>query len=158
MVFNERYVPLLHQANLLATIEIVHRGMPMFNAMTITTMVDRWRPETHSFHLPCGEMTVILEDMAMILGLSIRGRPITGCVDSVSWSERVAAFIGRESPTMVPGVKDREARVHVMWLCEEFQECPSDANEATLTMYTKAWVWHMFATVLFLDSTGDAAS
>jgi hypothetical protein len=99
MVFNERYVPLLHQANLLATIEIVHRGMPMFNAMTITTMVDRWRPETHSFHLPCGEMTVILEDMAMILGLSIRGRPITGCVDSVSWSERVAAFIGRESPT-----------------------------------------------------------
>jgi hypothetical protein len=25
-------------------------------------------------------------------------------------------------------------------------------------MYAKAWVWHMFATVLFPDSTGDAAS
>jgi hypothetical protein len=27
---------------------------------------------------------------------------------------------------------------------------------ATVTLYTRAWVWHMFATVLFLDSMGDA--
>jgi hypothetical protein len=36
-------------------------------------MVDRWRPKTHSFHLPCGEMMVTHEDVTMILGLSIRG-------------------------------------------------------------------------------------
>jgi hypothetical protein len=71
MVFDERYVPLLHQANLLGIVEIVHRGMLVFNAMAITAMVDRWRPETHSFHLPCGEMIVTLENVAMILGLSI---------------------------------------------------------------------------------------
>jgi hypothetical protein len=71
MVFDERYVPLLHQANLLAIVEIVHRGMLVFNAMAITAMVDRWRPETHSFHLPCSEMIVTLENVAMILGLSI---------------------------------------------------------------------------------------
>jgi hypothetical protein len=44
------------------------------------------------------------------------------------------------------------------WLCEEFHECPPDADEAIVTMYARAWVWHMFATVLFSDSTGDAAS
>jgi hypothetical protein len=44
------------------------------------------------------------------------------------------------------------------WLREEFRECSLDANEATMTVYVKAWVWHMFATVLFLDSTGDVAS
>jgi hypothetical protein len=43
----------------------------------------------------------------------------------------------------------------VSWLCEEFRECPQNANEATVTMYARAWVWHMFATVLFSDSTGD---
>jgi hypothetical protein len=47
--------------------------MPVFNATTIMAMVDRWRPKTHSFHLPCDEMTVTLEDMALILGLLIRG-------------------------------------------------------------------------------------
>jgi hypothetical protein len=51
MVFDERYVPLLRQANLLAISEIVRHGMSMFNATAITTMVDRSRPETHSFHL-----------------------------------------------------------------------------------------------------------
>jgi hypothetical protein len=96
---------LLRQANLLAIAEIVHCGMPVFNAMAIMAMVDRWRPETHSFHLPCGEMTVTLEDVAMILGLPIRGRPVTDRVDSVGWRERVTVFVGWEPPTRVPGVK-----------------------------------------------------
>jgi hypothetical protein len=81
MVYDECCVPLLHQASLLAITEIIRRGMPVFNATTITAMVDRWRPETHSFHLPCGEMTVTLVDVAMILGLPIRGRLVTGRVD-----------------------------------------------------------------------------
>jgi hypothetical protein len=87
MLFDEQYVPLLRQANLLAITNIVHRGMPMFNATTITAMVDRWRLETHSFHLPCSEMMVTLEDVAIIVGLPIRGRLVTGCVESALWRE-----------------------------------------------------------------------
>jgi hypothetical protein len=34
MVFDERYVPLLRQANMLAIAEIIRRGMPVFNTMT----------------------------------------------------------------------------------------------------------------------------
>jgi hypothetical protein len=158
MVFDERYVPLLLQANLLAVTEIVHCGMLMFNATTITVMVDRWKPKIHSFHLPCSEMTMTLEDMAMILGLLIRGCPVTGRVDSKGRRERVVVFVSREPPTRVPGVKGREVRVGMSWLCEEFRECPLDADEATVTMYAKARVWHMFATMLFPDSTGDATS
>jgi hypothetical protein len=54
--------------------------------------------------------------------------------------------------------KGREARVHVTWLLEEFCEFPLDVDETTVTMYTRAWVWHMFAIVLFPDSMGDAVS
>jgi hypothetical protein len=79
-------------------------------------------------------------------------------VDSTSWCERVTKFIDREPSARVPGVKGREAGVRVLWLREEFCECPPDDDEATVTMYTRAWVWHMFATVLFPDSTGDVAS
>jgi hypothetical protein len=138
MIFDERYVPLLHQANLLVIIDIVCRGMSVFNFTTITAMVDRWRSETRSFHLPCGEMTVTLEDVAMILGLPIRGCSVTGCVEPASWRERLVVFVGRETPVKVVGVKGREAEVHVMWLCEEFRECPSDADKATVTLYVKA--------------------
>jgi hypothetical protein len=151
-------MPLLRWANLLAVANIIRCGMPVFNTTTITTMVDRWRPETHSFHLPCGEMTVILENMAMILGLPIRGRPITSRVETSMWRERVAGFIGREPPTKLPGMKGRDAGVHVMWSHEEVRECRLGANEATVTQYARAWVWHMFTTMLFADSTDDTAS
>ena len=39
----------------------------------ISALVERWRPETNTFHLPVGEMTVTLEDVAYLWGLPIKG-------------------------------------------------------------------------------------
>ncbi|MFQ6645074.1 hypothetical protein Gotur_019407 [Gossypium turneri] len=44
----------------------------------ISALVERWRPETHTFHFPCGECTVTLEDVALQLRLPIDGSPVTG--------------------------------------------------------------------------------
>ena len=48
----------------------------MDNAALIA-LVDRWRPDTHIFHLPAGEMTVTLQDVTMLFGLRIDGRAVT---------------------------------------------------------------------------------
>ncbi|QHN88000.1 uncharacterized protein DS421_16g559980 [Arachis hypogaea] len=48
---------------------------------TVDALVERWRPETHTFHLPYGECTITLEDVAMILGLRTDGLPVTGSTD-----------------------------------------------------------------------------
>jgi hypothetical protein len=40
-----------------------------FDAPLIAAFMDRWQPETHTFHLPVGEMTLSLEDAAMLGGL-----------------------------------------------------------------------------------------
>ena len=39
----------------------------------ISALVEWWRLECHTFHFPCGECTVTLEDVALHLGLSING-------------------------------------------------------------------------------------
>ncbi|CAI0380879.1 unnamed protein product [Linum tenue] len=39
-------------------------------------MAERWRPETHTFHLPEGEMTITLKDVAILTGLPISGDAI----------------------------------------------------------------------------------
>jgi hypothetical protein len=50
--------------------------MPRMDEALLTGLVDRWRPETHTFHLPFDEMTVTLKDVIMLTVLSIRGRPV----------------------------------------------------------------------------------
>ncbi|VFQ67261.1 unnamed protein product, partial [Cuscuta campestris] len=44
----------------------------------ITALVGRWRPETHSFHLPFGEVGITLQDVEVLLGLPIDGNPLAG--------------------------------------------------------------------------------
>jgi hypothetical protein len=124
MHFDNCYLSYLRRANLLPITNIIHRGMPDFNAPAITTMVDRWRSETHSFHLPCDKMTVTLENVAMILGLPIRGQTVTDLYDPVGWHRRVADFLGRNPLDRPECGNDREARVHISWLHQEFQHCP----------------------------------
>ncbi|KAL4329756.1 hypothetical protein AHAS_Ahas13G0331900 [Arachis hypogaea] len=52
--------------------------------LLLAALVERWRPETHTFVLQVGEVTVTLEDVAHIFGLSIDGETMSGWTDSSS--------------------------------------------------------------------------
>jgi hypothetical protein len=44
-----------------------------YDASLIATFMERWRPETHTFHFPVREMTLSLEDATMLGGLLCAG-------------------------------------------------------------------------------------
>ena len=48
-------------------------ALPPIEEPLLTGLIDWWRPETHTFHFPFGEMTVTLRDVTMLTGLPIRG-------------------------------------------------------------------------------------
>ena len=39
----------------------------------VSAFMERWHPETSSFHMPFGEMSITLDDVSCLLHLSIRG-------------------------------------------------------------------------------------
>ncbi|CAI0550713.1 unnamed protein product, partial [Linum tenue] len=44
----------------------------------LTAMSERWRSETHTFHLPEGEMTITLKEVVLLTRLPISGEAMIG--------------------------------------------------------------------------------
>jgi hypothetical protein len=133
--------------NLVWHIVIVeHRdgGLPLMDFAVLMTLIDRWRLETHTFHLPSSEITVTLLDVTMILGLPIEGTPICGMVSSTGWRDSIRQAIGLW-PADVPGdQKDKKTTgVHSGWLTAHFNTCPEGAEDTIVQSYVWFCVLHM---------------
>ena len=59
-------------------IEVAKIHTTKVDSRLVVALLERWRPETHTFHLPTGECTVTLEDVRMLFGLRIDGPAVNG--------------------------------------------------------------------------------
>ncbi|MFQ6651991.1 hypothetical protein Gotur_024078 [Gossypium turneri] len=94
----------------------------------LSVLVERWRPETHTFHLLCGDCMVTLEDVAMQLGLPIDGSPITG-VSSFTDPAALCYQLLRDS------LEDDESKftgLKFTWLKAKFGQLSATATEGEL--------------------------
>ena len=62
----------------------------------ISALVERWRPKTHTFHLPHGEMSITLEDVEVIFGLPTDGEDLVGPTTMVdgNWRQLCVELLG----------------------------------------------------------------
>jgi hypothetical protein len=49
--WDERYTPFIQRVGFLPIARIVFGHLPMMDSTALMALVDRWRPETHTFHL-----------------------------------------------------------------------------------------------------------
>ena len=157
--WDERYVPYLRRAGMLPLSRTVCAGLPVMDAPLLSAFVDRWRPETHTFHLSCGEVTITMQDVAMILGLPLEGNVVTGIVNGDGWRYTVEAVTGIRPPAPPEGVKDKKTSgVSSAWLKQHFNHCPPGAPEEVVQHHARAWLWHLFGGFLFPDGSGNTIS
>ncbi|XP_062193625.1 uncharacterized protein LOC133897064 [Phragmites australis] len=148
--FDKRYEHYLRPAGLMGLVNICRAGLPSIDRALVSALVDRWRPETHTFHMPCGEVTITLQDVAMILGLPFAGRAVT-VNTTESQNELVERYLGRSPPS------DSRPRPgsRVSWVRAEFNNCPEDADEETVKQHARAYILSLISGLLFPDASGD---
>ncbi|XP_057720148.1 serine/threonine-protein phosphatase 7 long form homolog [Arachis stenosperma] len=126
-------------------------GRIMSHGPTIDALVERWRPETHTFHLPHGECTITLEDVAMIFGLRTHGLPVTGSTDH--------STSGLENECMTqfgiaPGPNDhRGSGVKLAWF-RTLKRRQHLTDTVSREIYVKCHIMCLFGTTLFSDKSG----
>ncbi|XP_016165240.1 serine/threonine-protein phosphatase 7 long form homolog [Arachis ipaensis] len=125
----------------------------------VSAFIERWRPETHTFHMPFGEYTVTLQDVAFQLGLPIDGRNVSGCLAKFenfmeggrpSWKWFQELF--GELP---PPNKVKQMTVHFTWFHERFRVLPQDAIEDTVRICARAYIMMLLSTQLFGDKSAN---
>ncbi|KAK9992258.1 hypothetical protein SO802_027243 [Lithocarpus litseifolius] len=129
----------------------------------ITALMERWGPETHTFHLPHGEMTITLQDIEVIMGVPVVGLPVVG-LTRMNWSNLCAELLGHRPPDRVVGRGPNTAvmegpRVKAKWLEEQFTNpLPADATEVRVQQYARFYILEMLASILFMDKSGERHS
>jgi len=68
------------------------QSLNRLKSTTLTALVERWRPESHIFHLLVGECIVTLEDVALHLSLCVDGKPIND-LTYYDWEQMCAKYI-----------------------------------------------------------------
>ena len=94
-VIDERIIPYLKRTRLYDFHLIAYARV---DHAIITTLVKRWRQETHTFHLPLGEATITLLDVALLTRLPIERRVVSTVGRQLSsWRDMVHRILGERT-------------------------------------------------------------
>jgi Plant mobile domain len=135
----------------------------------ITALVEHWRPKTHTFHMPVGEVTVTLQDVSCLWVLSINGDHIVGPSDQdlqqlietnlgVDMSRALLKSIKKKGEENDDEVVQSGYRISLNLLRVKFKKLDDNATVQDVARYTRAFILDMFSSVLFPDTSGDSVS
>lgn len=113
----------------------------------MSTLIDRWRLETHTFHFRWGEMAVALQDVLLFTGLPIRGKPLVPGRPSADGNARLGHRFNIPVPDSARGVPRT-------WL-RNFSQCPPDAPDEVVRAHLVAYLLYLFDWALFSTTQDD---
>ena len=128
------------------------------NHTLITALVEWWCLETHTFHLPYGEMGITLQDIEVMLGIPVDELPVTGRTN-LKWNEVCRDLLGHEPPLVIPSSNKSTftgARIKYKWLDAQFVAPPAaDAGDEVVQQHARYHLFFWMGALLFMDKMAD---
>ncbi|CAN1280085.1 Protein MAIN-LIKE 2 [Linum perenne] len=117
----------------------------------VTALIERWRPETNTFHLIQGEATITLEDVEVLTDLPTDGVPVTVAVDRHPPGVICEELLGVQPPA---GSCTGQS-VKISWVKGMFDRLPAGAPADVVIRYARAYTWVLLGAILLADGAGD---
>ncbi|KAH1242498.1 Serine/threonine-protein phosphatase 7 long form [Glycine max] len=108
------------------------------NVSLISALIERWRPETHMFHMRCGECTITLQDVSVLLGLR---------------ADLCEELLGVRLQGEIKG-----SVVKLSWLAHHFAQINNHDDEEHVRRFARAWILRFIGGVLFVDKSSNKVS
>ncbi|XP_020686692.1 serine/threonine-protein phosphatase 7 long form homolog [Dendrobium catenatum] len=143
----------------------------------ITALVERWCPQTNTFHLPVGEMTITLQDVQIILGVRTDGPALVGPIAIglghrwLSWPDCCDELLGshpeedvvyhhpseqNQTSNFRMGSAQARTCIPLRWLRWTFyRESYMDLTMNDLLRHVRAYILYMLGCFLLPDTSGS---
>ncbi|XP_039787309.1 serine/threonine-protein phosphatase 7 long form homolog [Panicum virgatum] len=150
----------LRECGLLTPGRLVEGGIVKLDRSLLTALVDRWRPETHTFHLPCGELTPTLQDVAYLLGLPIVSDAVGPRVVPALWKDNLEERFAPVQRVAAAGPINPHPRAtgpSKTWLLQFTPtQLDADADEYSVTRSLEAYLLWLFGYIMFNNTHGNS--
>ncbi|KAK1386419.1 hypothetical protein POM88_014597 [Heracleum sosnowskyi] len=114
----------------------------------VTALVERWRPETNTFFMRQGEMTVTLQDVHYILGLPTTGHPLVGAAIHNPKAYFTRNWFEDLTDPEIDLAMDKRGGIKYTWLHKRYGGDPGN-DPQKITLHTKAYLMLVVGSVLF---------
>ncbi|KAK9166870.1 hypothetical protein Scep_002061 [Stephania cephalantha] len=138
------------------------------NKELISAFVERWQPETNTFHLPFGEMSISLEDVSFLLKIPVTGKVVEVENFARYTEESRSGAIKMVSNLLGVSVEEAEEEVNIArgsqsakhWLKSRW--CPKAGsrprNYPPVECTARAYLLYLLSCTLFADKSGSRVS
>ncbi|KAG5553112.1 hypothetical protein RHGRI_011097 [Rhododendron griersonianum] len=121
----------------------------------VTALLERWRPETHTFHFLTGEWTVTLQDVEVLLGVPVDGEPVVGTIlKKKYWNglcERLLGDVPDETRKEIKGGK-----ISLTWLRARFRgHLKPGYTDENIRQQARGYILQLIGGILMPDYSGS---
>ena len=103
----------------------------------------------------CGECTITLQVVSVLLGLRVDGLPLIGPTN-LNWADLCEKLLGVRPQPQEGEIKG--SVIKLSWLAHHFAQINNHDDEEQVRRFTRAWILRFIGSVLFVDKSSNKVS